>query len=381
MIQSLNRGYNMEYILNEGYDRLERATQANGKYITIDNRKLVDLSMGAGTHIFGHGTIAKMIKNSLNRGSLFTVPNNIADKCAELLHKVTLFNHFVFCNSGTEATMRAIRIARAYTGRDKIVFFDGYWHGTHDYGLTLYSTGIPQVIKDMVIVLPFTDDAFKRIKEKDIAIVMIEPIQSSLPINRGEFLKNLKDICTQTNTVLCFDEVISGFRVALGGAVEYLGVRPDLVTYGKIIGGGFPVGVIGGDSVMEVIPTGVRMGGTFSANPITMTACRKSLELLLSTPPYVRIHKVMQELQHIKTSSFSTMVVGNMGRLMFTSKTPKTIKERDEIELSVEKRKYMSLLLQQSGFYISSNPHLLFSTEHTLDDVDKLQTSLIHLSS
>jgi glutamate-1-semialdehyde 2,1-aminomutase len=364
-------------ILNECYDSIERATEAKGKYIKIDGKWLLDTSMGAGTDIFGHGTILKSIKKDINKGSLFIVPNKMADECGELLHEITKFYKFVFCNTGSEATLRCIRIARAYTGRDKIVLFEGCWHGTHDWNLALYSKGIPQAVKDMVIVLlPTTIESLNRLQQKDIALVMIEPIQASLPINKKEFLESLKHICYNTGTVLCFDEVISGFRMALGGASEYYNIKPDLVAYGKIVGGGLPIGIIGGDSIMDIIKSGVRMGGTFSANPFIMKSCKTVLEKLIEEKPHSQIHKIMSGLSKIKSDILQIIVLGGMARLLFTNKKIESISERNKLELSTEKQKKIISRLRELGIYISWNNNFYFSTKHTKEDVEMIKHCL-----
>jgi glutamate-1-semialdehyde 2,1-aminomutase len=361
--------------MNEVYDVSERADQSKGKYIRVNNRWLLDTSMGAGTHLFGHCEFNKSIKKALDKGSLYIIPNKIADECDYLLQQITKFSKFAFCNTGSEATLRCIRIAREYTNRDKIVLFEGCWHGTHDWNLVLYSKGIPQAVKDMVVVLPMDDSAIQRISQGDIAIVMVEPVQSSLPINQQEFLSKLRNICTKSNTVLCFDEVISGFRMAMGGATEYYGIKPDLVSYGKIIGGGLPIGIVGGDDVMDVIKKGVRMGGTFSANPLSMSACRLMLNKLIEKQPHFNLHNVMAQLQ-IKTDLLQIIVLGGMARLIFTNKSIHTIKERNENELPIDKQKNIIQQIRANGIYINSNNAIMLSTKHTSRDVTKLKESL-----
>jgi glutamate-1-semialdehyde 2,1-aminomutase len=371
----------MRHILNECYDIPERASEAKEKYIKINGRWMLDTSMGAGSLIFGHGTIANEIKEDLNKGSLFIVPNDTADKCSELLNEITGFDKFVFCNSGTEATMRAIRIARAYTSREKIILFEGFWHGTSDYFLTPYSKGIPECIKDLTLIMKFDEMTLERIKQKDIACVVVEPIQSSLPIDRREYLKTLKKVCEENGTVLCFDEVISGFRMGTNGATEYLGVTPDLVTYGKIIGGGFPIGVVGGNQVMEVIKTGVRMGGTFSSNPFTMSACLSVLNKLKSSDIYSQIFQTINKLTDIKTDLFHFMSLGGMARLMFTNSLITSIEARNSKEYPINIQNKILKQLRERGLYVSNNHNFLLSQQHNFEDIRFIKDTLesIHL--
>jgi glutamate-1-semialdehyde 2,1-aminomutase len=363
-------------ILNEGYSDATRAIAAQNQYINIDDKWVIDTSMGAGTHIFGHGAANNIIKKAINNGSLLIVPNRVADECGELLYEVTGFNKFVFCNTGSEATLRSIRIARAYTGRDKIILFKGCWHGTHDWALTSYSRGIPCAVKDMVLILPLAKQSLERLQQRDIAMVMIEPIQSSLPIDQKAFLMQLREVCSKTGTVLCFDEVISGFRTALGGVSEYFNIVPDLVTYGKIIGGGLPIGIVGGNDVMDVIKIGVRMGGTFSANPLAVTACKSVIKSLIKTNPYKSLHKMVAKLSAVKSNTLQVITLGGMARLLFTTKHIKSIEERDNNELPKEKQQQILLNLRKRGIYVNSNNAIMLSTKHSGSNIKKILTCL-----
>lgn len=359
-------------IYNEDYDKLNRAERALGKHLKINGKWVLDTSMGAGTHLFGHGTFIKNASKSLKNGTLFIVPNKLAEEVSELLRETTKFKSFVFCNTGSEATMRCIRIARAYTGRDKIAFFEGYWHGTHDWSLTTYSKGIPQAVKDLVTILPFNDESFNVIEKRDIAIAMIEPIQSSLPINRQEFLNKLKNVCNKTGTVLCFDEVKSGFRSSLGGASEFLGIKPDLAAFGKIVGGGFPIGIIGGDSIMEIIKTGVRMGGTFSANPLSMTVAKDVLKKLIKENIYKKLNSVSAELYTLG-HNYQILSLGNLAKIIFTKKLITSCKERDTLEISKELQLEIRNKALSKGIYINSSNAMELSILHTLEDVQLIK--------
>lgn len=366
-MQDTSERFPMLHIVNEGYEHVDRSYAAKGKYIKINDRWCLDLANGAGANIFGHNNGSKYKSN------LFIAPNHFADKAAEYLHEATGFDKFCFCNSGSEATLRAIRLARAYTNRIKILVFDGCWHGTHDYNLALYSQGIPQVIKDMVICMPPDQSALDRLDEKDIAICMIEPIQAALPIDRKDFLWELKKKCTATGTVLCFDEIISGFRVALGGATELFSIKPDLVCYGKIIGGGFPIGVVGGDVIMDMVGS-VRMGGTFSANPVTMKSCIDVLEKLIGFD-YNYFWDICKELNTIKTKSLQIMEFFGMAKLLYTAEKINSIKERDRLEVSVSKD-YIRQELLKRDIYIASNNNIMFSIKNNLKDVKVISEAL-----
>jgi glutamate-1-semialdehyde 2,1-aminomutase len=234
-------------------------------------------------------------------------------------------------------------------------------------------------VKKQVVILPFTEKAYTRISRGDIAIVMIEPVQASLPLNRKTFLENLKEVCVQSNTVLCFDEVISGFRMSLGGAAEYYGVKPDLVAYGKIAGGGFPVGIVGGDAIMDVVKTGVRMGGTFSANPLTVAGCAEMLKRLLKNPPYNYISSVMIGLINIRTENFHFIVNGCMARLMFMGGIVSSIKKRDKEEVDKNEQASIIAWLMTMGLFVSCNHNFYFSTLHTDKDIEFIENCMVRI--
>jgi len=324
-------------IYNEKYDG-QLVRSAYGKYINIDGKWLLDTCMGCGTHIFGHP------KFTFNWGStLYGHPNALAEECGFLLHIATGFDNFIFANSGTEATMKAIRLARAVTGRDKIAFMENQWHGSHDYNLVSYSSGIPQHIKDSVIILPFTDKAFEIIKDEKPALVMVEPVQGSSPEYHYSFLSKLREVTKDNGVLLCFDEVISGFRMALGGMASVLGIKPDLVTYGKTIGGGVPIGIIAGNDIIKEVKNNVFMGGTFSANPVMIKSCIKTLKRLIKEKPYLKLYDTTECLynEHIK-------VCGAMAKVV------------TKLDITDE--------LFKRGIYLNKNRLMLFSTLHTQKD-------------
>ena len=326
-------------IYNEGYDK-DRATETNGCFIKIGSDWLLDTCMGCGTHIFGHPKT-----HIFSGSSLYAFPNKLAATCAELLFETTGFNHFIFANSGTEATMKAIRLARAYTERDKIAFMENAWHGSQDYALVPYSRGIPQAVKDLVIILPFSDEAFKIIEREKPALVMIEPLQGSLPIDRKEFIEKLRYITAINGTLLCFDEIITGFRMALGGMVECYGIRPDLATYGKIIGGGYPIGIIAGNDVVKEAEDNVFMGGTFSANPLTIRGSIDILNRLKKESPYKKLYGLIDILKGINTAKLE--VVANRAIAKVITKEDITKK------------------LMKKGIFLNKNRMILPSTLHT----------------
>ena len=270
----------------------------------VDGNEFIDFCCSWGPLILGHnnGSVRKSITKALGYGTSFGTPSPAGNEIGKLI----LDNHryldkIRFVSSGTEAVMSAIRLARGYTGKSKIVKFDGCYHGHVDSllvkagsGLATFgvstSAGIPPSFVKETLILPLNDIKLLEktlAKQKDIAAVIIEPIPANngLLIQDKSYLKALRKLCTKHKTLLIFDEVISGFRVGFEGAAGYYKIQPDLITFGKIIGGGMPVGAFGGSNkiMKHVAPEGqVYQAGTLSANPIALSAC------LLYTSPSPR---------------------------------------------------------------------------------------------
>jgi glutamate-1-semialdehyde 2,1-aminomutase len=293
---------------------------ANGAYlIDTEGKQYVDYVGSWGPMILGHAhpEVINAVAEVINKGLSFGAPTELetlmADKVCEILPSIELVR---MVSSGTEATMSAIRLARGYTGRDKIVKFEGCYHGHSDSllvkagsgMLTLgepSSPGVPASLAEHTITLTFNDidqvkQAFSEVGEQ-IACIIVEPVAGNMnciPPSEG-FLQGLREVCDQYGTVLIFDEVMTGFRVALGGVQGLYNVMPDLTTLGKIIGGGMPVGAFGGKrEIMEKIaPLGpVYQAGTLSGNPVAMTAGLKTLELLSESGFYEKLSQKTRQL-------------------------------------------------------------------------------------
>lgn len=279
--------------------------KGEGPYLfDADGNEYIDFQIGFGSLILGHRHPViqdAILDQAGNRGWQFGLHNPNQIPLAELIIKAdNCAERVIFCNTGTEATMYAIRASRAFTGKDKVAVFDGSYHGAHDYGIGVadpespreapiyrsMGAGVPQSVRDRQIMLPYRLEAafdIIRANKDDLAVVIVEPAQSSNP-HMGDdikaFLSDLRDVCAEANVLLMFDEVITGFRFAYGGAQEYYGVKPDIATYGKALGGGLPVGAVGGrgdimalfNSMGQGDPKGIMSGGTFSGNPLTMAA-------------------------------------------------------------------------------------------------------------
>jgi glutamate-1-semialdehyde 2,1-aminomutase len=287
---------------------------------TVDGRELIDFVCTWGPAIHGHNPprIKQAIAAALEDGTSFGTPNPYEVRMAELIHDlVPSIDKVRMCNSGTEATMSAVRLARGFTQRDKIIKFSGCYHGHSDSLLIKAgsgalthghpdSAGIPEAFARETVVLPFNDpaavDAAFAANPGQIAAVIVEPYPANvgLILPAPGFLAHLRSACTGAGALLIFDEVMTGFRVALGGVQEIEAVVPDLTALGKIIGGGLPVGAFGGrgEIMDKVAPLGpVYQAGTLSGNPLAMAAGIAALELLQESAPYARLDKLGRQVQ------------------------------------------------------------------------------------
>lgn len=285
----------------------------------IDGHRYIDYIGSWGPHLFGHGypPILEAISRALPNGTSFGAPTAAESELAELVIEMVPSVELVrMVNSGTEATMSAIRVARGFTGRSLIIKFAGCYHGHVDSllvqagsgALTLgspSSPGVPPGCTAETMVLQYNDceglrNAFQQ-KGDQLAAVILEPVVGNMGcvIPSAEFLNELRALCTRYGTVLIFDEVMTGFRVAAGGAQELFGITPDMTTLGKILGAGLPVGAYGGrtDIMKSVSPVGaVYQAGTLSGNPIAMAAGIAMLRALKEQNPYPRLEQLSARL-------------------------------------------------------------------------------------
>jgi len=381
--------------------------RGEGAYLyDIDGRRYVDCNLGFGPLILGHGhpAVTRALREQLDRGIMFGCPVTAEEAVArKIVRHVPGAERVVFLNSGTEATLGAARIARAATRRTKIAKFEGGWHGWHDFGVVSFfrakgapeqaeavpdSLGIPADALAQVVVLPYNDrSCLDRIRREaaDLACVFVEAVQGAagaIPIDR-ELLVDLRALTAQLGILLIVDEVITGFRLGISGACGYYGVTPDLVTLGKIIGGGGAAGAIAGraDVLGLVEPAEnvahVIMFGTFSANPLTLVAGNAQLEVLLRDPEQYRyldelgdrlragIQGVFEELgvaAHVTG-------IGSMWGYHFVPRAPRS--RREQKGMNTTALRVLGAYLRLEGVFLSSPVHLGFlSTAHTREDVD-----------
>lgn len=354
----------------------------HGAYLVdINDKEYVDYVCSWGPLIAGHAhpyVIEKVIE-AVRNGCSFGAPTEaevmLAQKVSELMPSMGMMR---FVNSGTEATMSAIRVARGFTGRDKIIKFSGCYHGHADSLLVAAgsglltlgvptSAGVPKSFAEHTLIAEYNHleqvAALFAKYSNDIACVIVEPVAGNmncvLPL--PGFLQGLRDLCDRYGSVLIFDEVMTGFRVGLGGAQEHFGVKPDLTTLGKVIGGGFPVGAFGGrrDIMSVIAPLGpVYQAGTLSGNPVAMAAGYATLELI-SVPDFHKdltdgTHKLMHGLE-VRASAagipFHTVSAGGMFGLFFIDKPVHN--ESDARLCNVERFKQFFHGMLREGVYLA----------------------------
>jgi len=378
----------------------------------VAGKRYLDFVGSWGPMILGHAhpEIIAAVQKIATQGLSFGAPTELEIELAELIIKrVPGLEMIRLVSSGTEATMSAIRVARGVTGRDKIIKFDGNYHGHADAfliaagsgAMTLgepNSPGVPRGTAADTLLAQFNDlDSVEMVfKEnpKQIAAVIVEPVNGNtgcIPPQQ-EFLHDLKSLCHQHGSLLILDEVMTGFRIAAGGAIERYSIDPDLVTYGKVIGGGMPIGAYGGKrEVMEqVAPAGpIYQAGTLSGNPVAVTAGLETLKRL-SSDTYETLEQLGQQLEvgiqsiiSRKGLPLSQHRVGSMFTLFFMPEAPKNT--LDVAKCDIERfNQYFHLMLDQ-GFYLAPSQYEagFLSAAHTETNIDSilsgLESTLIHL--
>ncbi len=372
-----------------------------------DGNEFIDYCCSWGPLILGHNNpqIREAVQEQLGKGLSFGAPTHLENELADLILSNNKYIEKIrFVSSGTEAVMSAIRLARGYTKRDKIVKFEGCYHGHSDSllvkagsGLVTFgetsSAGVPKAFADETIVIALNDTAaiqqvFEDFKDQ-IAAVIIEgiPANNGLLIQDREYIHFLRKVTKDNSALLIFDEVITGFRLGFEGASHYYGIQPDILTYGKIIGGGMPVGAYGASNeiMSHISPDGaVYQAGTLSGNPIAMAAGIAALRTLLQPGFYENLADTTATfVENIRTfimeNSLEVKVftVGSIFWLAFSSLDK--IQRADQIApLSMERYKVMHRELLNRGIYFGPSGYEVgfISAAHTADDINKTLTAI-----
>ena len=379
--------------------------KAKGAYLfDADNNKYIDYIGSWGPMIMGHSNpkIVNAISKQLKLGTSYGAPTSIESETAKLIKQcVPSIEKIRMVNSGTEATMSAIRLARGYTKRDKIIKFDGCYHGHVDSllikagsGVSTFglpdSPGIPNELAKKTLSCEFNNKeeflkVFNKIKG-DLAAVIVEPVAGNMGFIPGDksFLKLLRKKTSENKSLLIFDEVMSGFRVSLGGAQELYKIKPDLTTLGKVIGGGLPVGAFGGKKkIMDFLaPNGpVYQAGTLSGNPLAMAAGSMLIKLLIKTNPYKGLEDkasdLLQGMKDVFDSSdipFSVNQLGGMFGFFFSEVLPKNFKD----VVKTNDKHFKNFLNQciNNGIYFAPSKFEagFISTKHTKTEISNTIT-------
>lgn len=381
---------------------------AKGQYLTdVDGNRYIDYIGSWGPMILGHNDdrVVEAVIKQIGKGISYGAATEAEVEMAQLMCDIVPSLEMVrMVNSGTEAVMSAIRTARGFTGKNKFIKFEGNYHGHSDAllvkaGSGVMTAGIPDssgvpanCVKDTLTAVYNDLDSVKKLFDEnkdEIACVIVEPVSANMGVvlPKDGFLKGLRKLCDDNNALLIFDEVITGFRLGLTGASGYFNVHPDLITYGKIIGGGMPVGAYGGRAdVMQVVsPVGsVYQAGTLSGNPVAMAAGITQLKILKETPEiYKKTFELGEMLRNgaadiIKEAGLPYKVtgIGSLSCIFFTDKEVTdyiSAKTSDTAEFA----KYFNHMLSRGNYFGPSQFESIFvSAAHTKENIDKTLTDM-----
>jgi len=378
------------------------ASAKGSKFKTVDGEEYLDYCMAYGALLSGHANpeVIDAVEEALEKGSIYGQPTEMEVELAELIASLMPSMEMVrLVNSGTEATMHAIRLARAFSGKKKLLKFEGGFHGSHDSvlvkagsGATLLgrpsSEGIPNEVASNTLVCPFNDEkiAGKIIRDhsSELAAVIVEPVLGNIgPIlPKPGFLETLRKCTKENDVILIFDEVITGFRLSIGGAQGFYRVRPDLTILGKVLGGGLPLSAFGGrrEIMEELAPLGpVYQAGTYSGNPIGVSAALATLESLRKHAGrvYPRLEKMGDEMRrgigdYLKSSKVIAQVngVASMFQLFFTDRPVIDYHSAKSADTSRYQKYFHSLLASRVFVPPSQFETCFLSTVHSRAELE-----------
>lgn len=399
--------------------------QARGsRLLDFDGNEYVDVTMAYGPLILGHShpVVVEAVEKTIRDGTVYAIAHEKEVRWAELMvEAIPCAERVAFTNTGTEATMHALKVARARTGKDRVAKFEGGYHGVHDYAQvsSILATqrgpaedpesvpdtlGIPQASVEQVLTLSYNQPAsFDKIRrhQHELAAVIIEPVPSCFPVDMGDFLRELRSVTRDCGVLLIFDEVISGFRLSYGGGQSHFGVVPDLATYGKVIGGGFPAGAIAGsvDALQPLITSGdalrdlqekVMIIGTFSGNPITASAGAATLAYLREHPEIyahidglaIRIKQRVHAFCEAHDFAFRLIGLGSWFLPHFVSGEPTHARDLRGLD-NLLRGEILGNYMRYHGVYMPDLHTVFMSSEHTEEDADRIseafETSLLEM--
>ena len=399
--------------------------QARGAHIVdTDGNDYVDVTMAYGPLILGHAhpAVVAAAEQAIRNGTVYAIAHEKEVRLAEVMvDAIPCAERVAFTNSGTEATMHAIKVARARTGRDRIAKFEGGYHGVHDCAQVSSilasqmgsaedpksvpdTPGIPQSTVDQVLTLSYQQpEGLEKIRKysHELAAVIIEPVPSSYPVDMGDYLRELRRVTRECGVLLIFDEAISGFRLGYGGAQQRFGVTPDLATYGKIMGGGFAAGAIAGsvDALTPLITSGdalqdlqekVLIIGTFSGNPVTAAAGTATLEYLRDHPeiyPHIdglaaRIKREVHDFCREHGIAFHLIGLGSWFLPHFVESEPRHARDLRGLD-NLLRGEILGGYMRYHGVYMPDLHTVFMSAAHTDEDADRViqafETSLLEM--
>jgi glutamate-1-semialdehyde 2,1-aminomutase len=381
----------------------------------VDENEYLDFNLAYGVLINGHAhpQMVRAVQEQAELGMHFAAPTELEVEMArQFVELVPSAERVAFCSNGSDATMNALRIARAVTGKDSLLKFEGHYHGQHDYalisaeappivaGLDEYprplpnSAGIPPRVTDYVTVAPYNSiTAFERVVKRNrdrLAAVIMEPVMANAGVipPAPEFLKRVREITRENDILLIFDEVFTGFRIAPGGAQQVYGVDPDLSCWAKALGGGLPISAVSGKAeYMDLIAPGrISFGGTYFANSLTLAGALANLKLLAKggKPLYERLARLTERLEKgieaaARDAKISVLVQSVPGMLQFFfTKRKKIANYREALQIDWDLYLRHHQLLLARGIYIHPDNYerLTFSSAHTEKDIDHFVSTL-----
>lgn len=386
--------------------------RAKGPYIyDLDGNRIIDYALGYGPMILGHNhpAVSKAAKDQIGKGTMYGASPDLALDYVTMVQKaMPSIEMFRFANSGTEATMHPIRVARAFTGKEKIAKAEGAYHGGHDYALqgvdipaeelrssrrqhaVPFGRGIPKGISDLVVLYPYNDwDATEEVIRKnadELAAVIIEPVQAGggCFAPRDGYLTKLRRLTKELGIVLIFDEVLTGFRVAFGGAQERYGVKPDLTCIAKIAGGGYQLAGFGGrrEIMEEIVPKvdgNVYHGGTYNAHPVSVAGGMATLKILSRPGTYTKIDRIgdslfdgLRDVAEDRGVDVWVESVGSLGQMYFTDKEVRTWRDSLDVDHGKWRHWFMHSLGRGVFFGVPhADEHFFTSLVHSEEDVQR----------